>query len=215
MAVKVAIQQIQIPAGQRVRLREIDWPGFEEILTELGDHRGSRIAYSRGTLEIRMPLPEHERAKVLISHLLVVLLEELRLDWESLGSTTFKRKTMLAGIEPDDCFYIQNYAAVVGEKRLDLEVDPVPDLAIEVDLTSPTQISAYEALGISEIWRYKAGKLTINVLQNGQYQESLQSQLFPNFPIIAGFSLFLGKSAESPMSALRQEFRIWIRDRLL
>ena len=162
-----------------------------------------------------MPLPEHERAKVLISHLLVVLLEELGLDWESLGSTTFKRKTMLAGIEPDDCFYIQNYAAVVGKKRLDLEIDPVPDLAIEVDLTSYTQISAYEALGIPEIWRYKAGQLIVSTLQNGQYQESLRSQLFPNFPIIEGFSLFLAKSAEAPMSVLRKEFRTWTRNQLL
>jgi Uma2 family endonuclease len=208
------LQALEIPEGGRICLGSIDWSQFETILAELGNHRGSRIAYSQGILEIRMPLPEHERVKVLIAHLLVVLLEELGLEWESLGSTTFKRKTMLAGLEPDDCFYIENYPAVMGKKRLDLEVDPVPDLAIEVDLTSITQISAYQALGIPEVWCYRSGTLTINLLKKGQYQESLHSDLFPNFPIIEGFSRFLTQSPELPMSALRREFRAWVKHRI-
>ena len=114
MPVKIAIAQIQINPGQRVTLDNISWSEFEAILEELGEHRHFHITYYQGVLEFRMPLPGHERAKVLISHLLVVLLDALELEWESLGSTTFKRQTMQAGIEPDDCFYIRNYAAVIG-----------------------------------------------------------------------------------------------------
>jgi Uma2 family endonuclease len=154
MPVKIAIAQIQVAPGQRLILDNISWQEFEEILDDLGEHRHSHIAYYRGVLEFRMPLPGHERAKVLISHLLAVLLEELNLEWESLGSTTFKSQVMQAGIEPDDCFYIQNYQAMIGKQRLDLTVDPVPDLAIEVDFTSVTQVSAYEALRVPEIWCY-------------------------------------------------------------
>jgi Uma2 family endonuclease len=153
--VQFQIGQIEVLAGQRAILHRIAWNQFEKILQELGEHRASRIAYYDGTLEIRMPLPEHERAKVLISNLLVILLDELDLEWESLGSSTFKNEKMLAGIEPDDCFYLKNYAAMIGKKRLDLTIDPPPDLAIEIDLTSKTQISAYEALGVPEIWRYQ------------------------------------------------------------
>jgi Uma2 family endonuclease len=214
MPVKIAIAQIQINPGQRVTLDNISWPEFEAILEELGEHRHSHIAYYQGVLEFRMPLPGHERTKVLISHLLVVLLDALELEWESLGSTTFKRQTMQAGIEPDDCFYIRNYAAVIGKQRLDLEVDPVPDLAIEVDLTSFTQTSAYRGLGIPELWRIDQGRLEIWVLENGQYQSVSQSRLFPTLPIVEGFSLFLAKSQEQPVSELRREFKQWLQDYL-
>jgi hypothetical protein len=191
MPVKIAIAQIQVAPGQRLILENISWQEFEEILEDLGEHRHSHIAYYRGVLEFRMPSLGHEQAKVLISNLLVVLLEELNLEWESLGSTTFKSQVMQTGIEPDDCFYIQNYQAMIGKQRLDLTVYPVPDLAIEVDLTSATQISAYEALGVPEIWFYKKGKLEISVLENGQYIKALTSKVFPDLPVIEGISLFL------------------------
>ncbi|MFM7601506.1 MAG: Uma2 family endonuclease, partial [Pseudanabaena sp.] len=193
---------------------DIDWQQFESILEDLGDNRASRIAYFDGVLEIRMPLPEHERTKVIISNLLVILLEELDWEWESLGSSTFKTKSMKAGIEPDDCFYIKNYFAMIGKKRLDMSIDPPPDIAIEVDLTSNTQISAYEALAVAEIWRYANGKLSIRLLHEGKYVESLVSLSFPDFPVIDGISQFLERGTELSISSLRREFRQWVRDRL-
>jgi Uma2 family endonuclease len=121
---------------------------------------------------------------------------------------------MQAGIEPDDCFYIQNYRAVTGMKRIDLDIDPVPDLAIEVDLTSQTQVSAYEALGVAEIWRIRNGRLEINLLENGKYVNSTISQIFPSIPILEGISLFLERSGEIPMSGLCREFRAWLQGEL-
>ncbi len=207
MVASISLNRIEIPAGQRIYLHDIDWREFEQILLELGEKRATRIAYFDGNLEIRMPLPEHERAKVLISNLLVVLLEELDLPWESLGSSTFKKQSMKAGIEPDDCFYIKNCQAMIGKKRLDLTIDPPPDLAIEVDLTSPTQISAYEALGVLEIWRYKNGKLAIFILAEGQYIESSSSLIFPDLPVLEAISHLLERSTEILMSEARKEFR--------
>ncbi|MEA5490109.1 MULTISPECIES: Uma2 family endonuclease [Pseudanabaena] len=214
MATLVKVAQIETLQGQTTVLHDIDWQQFEAILEDLGDNRASRIAYFDGVLEIRMPLPEHERTKVIISNLLVILLEELDWEWESLGSSTFKTKSMKAGIEPDDCFYIKNYAAMIGKKRLDMSIDPPPDIAIEVDLTSNTQISAYEALAVAEIWRYANGKLSIRLLREGKYVESLVSLSFPDFPVIDGISQFLERGTELSISALRREFRQWVRDRL-
>lgn len=214
MATLVRIAQIETLQGQTTVLHDIDWQQFEAILEDLGDKRASRIAYFDGVLEIRMPLPEHERTKVIISNLLVILLEELDWEWESLGSSTFKTKSMKAGIEPDDCFYIKNYVAMIGKKRLDMSIDPSPDIAIEVDLTSNTQISAYEALAVAEIWRYANGKLSIRLLREGKYVESLVSLSFPDFPVIDGISQFLERGTELSISSLRREFRQWVRDRL-
>ncbi|MCA6597119.1 MAG: Uma2 family endonuclease [Pseudanabaena sp. M007S1SP1A06QC] len=214
MATLVRIAQIETLQGQTTILHDIDWQQFEAILEDLGENRASRIAYFDGVLEIRMPLPEHERTKVIISNLLVILLEELDWEWESLGSSTFKTKSMKAGIEPDDCFYIKNYVAMIGKKRLDMSIDPSPDIAIEVDLTSNTQISAYEALAVAEIWRYANGKLSIRLLREGKYVESLVSLSFPDFPVIDGISQFLERGTELSISSLRREFRQWVRDRL-
>ena len=214
MSVKIAIAQIQLQEGQTIVLAHISWSEFESILEDLGERRRSRIAYYQGVLEIHMPLPEHERYKVLISNLLVILLDELGMEWESLGSTTFKRQRMRAGIELDDCFYIENYRAMIGKKRLDLEVDPVPDLAIEIDVTSQTKVSAYEALGVAEIWRWKDHKLEINLLRDGKYISSDTSQIFPLFPVVEGFTLFIDRSTELPISALRREFRQWVQTKI-
>lgn len=44
-----------------------------------------------------MPLPEHERAIVIISDLLKILLDVLVGEWESLRSSTFRNVKMQAG----------------------------------------------------------------------------------------------------------------------
>lgn len=214
MVTSISLNRIKISPGQRIYLPDLSWEEFEQILVELGEKRVTRIAYCAGELEIRMPLPEHERIKVLISNLLVVLLEELDLPWESLGSATFKNARMKTGIEPDDCFYIKNCQAILGKKRLDLAIDPPPDLAIEIDITSPTQIGAYEALCVPEIWRYQQGKLAIFILVDGHYLEAVTSSLFPELPIQEGFTSILERSSEILMSEARKEFRQWVRKNL-
>lgn len=210
--VTLQLRQLTVPPGHRVILHNINWQEFEAILTELGDHRATRLAYSRGTLEMRMPLPKHEVAKVIIGDLGKILLEELEIDCESFGSTTFKREDMNFGVEPDDSFYIQNHAQMIGKERIDLKVDPPPDLVIEVDVTSKTQLDAYEALQVPELWRYEAGKLQINVLQDGKYVESDISPNFPNLPIIEAITTFVEQSRTIGRSAALRAFRQWVRD---
>ncbi|XQQ05212.1 MAG: Uma2 family endonuclease [Leptolyngbya sp. IPPAS B-1204] len=192
----------------------MNWQQFEAILEELGDHRATRLSYSKGSLEIVAPLPEHERTKVILADLLKVLLDELDMNWESLGSTTFRREEMQAGIEPDDCFYIQNHALMIGKKRMDLTVDPPPDLVIEIDVTSQTRLSAYEALQVPEIWRYRNGKLHISVLCESRYEESQISPTFPDFPVIEGISKFLEMSRSAGTRPALKAFREWIRERI-
>jgi Uma2 family endonuclease len=123
------LKRIHVPPGQRVLLQDVTWQELETILEDLGEHRAARIAYDRGTLEIMAPLPEHEYDKEIIGDLLKALLEELNTEFISLGSTTFKNQFMAQGIEPDQCFYIKNEALIRGKKRLDLTVDPPPDLS--------------------------------------------------------------------------------------
>lgn len=210
--VTLQLRQLGVPPGHRVLFHDVNWQEFEAILEELGEKRSSRLAYINGTLEIRVPLPEHEKAKVIIGDLVKALLDECDRNWEPLGSTTFKREDMAAGIEPDDCYYIQNYAQMIGKTCLDLKVDPPPDLAIEIDITSKTKVSAYQALGVPEIWRYENGKIQIYILESGKYIESQISPTFPNFPIIEEISRFLEMSRTIGTSRMLREFRKWVRE---
>jgi len=209
--VTLQLRQLSVPPGHRVLFHDVNWQEFEAILAELGEKRASRLAYFNGTLEIRVPLPEHEVNKETIGDMVKILLEELEIDRECFGSTTFKREDMAAGIEPDNCFYIQNYAQMIGKTRIDLTVDPPPDLAIEIDVTSKTQFSAYQALGVPEIWRYENGKIQIYLLQSGKYVESSNSPTFPNFPIIEEIFRFLKMSQTIGTSRMLREFRQWVR----
>ncbi|OLT59858.1 Uma2 family endonuclease [Moorena bouillonii] len=208
--VTLQLRQLSLPPGQRILLTDVSWSKFEEILEELGEKRANRVAYYQNQLEIRMPLPEHEFDKEIIGDMVKILLEELEFNRECYGSTTFKRKDMAAGIEPDNCFYIQNYRLMIGKRRLDLSSDPPPDIAIEVDVTSKTQLSAYEALGVPELWQFSKGSLKINVLQagkGGSYVESSLSPTFPNFPIIEGVEQFVQMSLTQGSSAALRAFR--------
>ncbi|KAM3095001.1 Uma2 family endonuclease, partial [Phormidesmis sp. 146-12] len=172
----------------------------------------SSSAYANQILEIMAPLPEHERSKVLIADLVKAILKTQKRPWESLGSSIFKRAGMAVGIEPDDCFYIQNYRAVIGKDRLDLSVDPPPDLAIETDVTSKTEIAAYKALEVPELWIFAKGILKINVFQAGEYIESEGSPTFSNIAISQIIPQFVKCAKIVGVSQTLEEFETFLRN---
>ena len=176
------VSQIELAPGSSIAIPNVSWAEYEAILQEIGEHRSARVAYSQNTLEIMVPLPEHELPNDLISDLVKTLLKATGRRYQPFGSTTFKR-TGLAGVEPDACFYIQNYQQIIGRRRLQ-PGDPPPDLAIETDVTSKTTIDAYTAIGVREVWIYDSGRLKIYLLEAGKYIESKTSPTFPDIDII-------------------------------
>ena len=208
------VTRIIVPPGQTVVLENISWSEFEAILEDLGESRGSRIAYDRGRLEIMTPLPEHEVNKEYISDFLKILLEELDIEFCPLGSTTFKNQLMFKGIEPDSCFYIQNEAAVRGKDRLDLTVDPPPDLALEIDITNRSHPEIYQSLGVSELWRYEKGKLQILLLVDGKYMESKTSRNFPNFLLLEVIPQYLTQCRTEGRNKGVKAFRSWVKEQI-
>lgn len=175
------VSQIELEPGSVVTIPNVSWLEFESILQELGEKRSARIAYSKGTLQIMVPLPEHEIPTDLISDIIKILLKAAGRRYEPFGSTTFKKEGK-AGIEPDACFYIQNYQQMIGRRRIE-PGDPPPDLAIETDVTSKTTLDAYEAIAVPELWIYNNGKLTIYLITNGKYVESDTSFNFPEIAV--------------------------------
>jgi Uma2 family endonuclease len=214
MSMLLELNQLIVKPGHQLLIKNISWSTYKRILAELGDNRNYKLGYGQGVLEIMAPLPEHEVAKVIIGDLVKALLEELDLEFWSLGSTTFDRENMDAGVEPDDCFYIQNEAKVRGKDRIDLEIDPPPDLAIEIDITSRTRFNNYQALKVPELWRWNGSKVEINVLINGKYVESNTSSIFPNLPISQAIPKYLLLSKTNGRNTTMKVFRAWVRQQI-
>ena len=106
--------------ADRVVLHNVSWEQYETFLEASGDRPSARMVYDNGTLEIMTPLPEHEYFKEAIGDAVKDVAEELEIDYESYGSTTWRKQIKLAGAEPANFFYFQNAAVVRG--RLDLPV---------------------------------------------------------------------------------------------
>lgn len=200
------------PAEQRTVLHNISWETFEALLKDTGEDRGSRFAYDCGTLEIMSPSFVHENPKIQFDRLIFALVEELGLEIKSAGSTTLKLKLAKRGIEPDNCYYIQNEFRVRGKDKLNLETDPPPDLAIEIDITSSSvnKFNIYSTLGISELWRYDGQSLKFYQLVDGQYIESEFSIAFPIISV-SDMSRFIQLSKSMGEIALLKSFRNWLR----
>ncbi|OUL30126.1 hypothetical protein BV378_04515 [Nostoc sp. RF31YmG] len=203
------------PAEQRTVLHNISWETFEALLKDTGEDRDSRFAYDGSTLEIMTPLFEHENPKIQFDRLIFALTEEIGKEIKSAGSTTLKRKLARKGIEPDNCYYIQNEPRVRGKKSLNLETDPPPDLAIEIDITNSSinKFNIYAALAINELWRYDGQNLKFYQLQAGQYVECKSSIAFPLISVNE-MSRFIQQSQSMGEVALLKSFRIWVREKL-
>ena len=168
------------PDTDRVIIRNVNWETYERLLKDLENQSSPRLAYDQGVLEIMSPHFEHDRAKEIVAYIAALALEEMDVDFESAGSTTYKREVLKRGFEPDASFYIQNAERVRGKKRLDMEVDPPPDLLIEIDVTNDSmdKLPLYAALGVPEVWRYEEA-LEIWVFEAGRYVRQNNSAAIP------------------------------------
>ncbi len=199
---------------QRIQLSGISWQTYQVLLRELSDRR-LRLTYNRGILEIMAPSPEHELYKKLLGRFVETIAEELRISIYPVGSTTLNRPDISSGLEPDDCFYIQNRTAVKGKKRIDLTHDPPPDLAIEIDLTNSAKnrLEVLANIGVPEVWRYDGISLTIYQLQKKKYTPCHQSPTFGTFPI-EKVDLFLLKAGMVDYLDLVNSFRRWVKSQI-
>ena len=199
--------------ADRVLLHNISWEQFENILLELGETRGSKVAYYDGTLEIMTPLPEHEYYKEVIGDAIKDYADEQDVNYASLGSTTWRKQLKMAGLEPDNCFYFQNEPLIRGQLEYDLTQDPPPDLALEIDLTSKSldRFPIYARLRVPEIWSYEDGRITIYLLQNDEYIISKTSLALPKISVETLLEI-IEANRSLGCRAIRREIRAWARE---
>ncbi len=205
-----------IPASnqqtQHIVLAGVTWATYQALLKDLGDHRSAKLAYDQGVLEIIRPSDLHEFISRFLEAMIRTLTDELGMKIRGYGSTTLDREDLDRGVEPDSCFYIQNVDRILG-KRLNINADPPPDLAVEVDITSSSRrrFGIYLQLQIPEVWRYTQRQgLTLYTWQAGAYVECPFSL---TFPLISGdvMQRFLQLAETEDDNGICRALRQWLR----
>jgi len=213
------IQALSLPkaiGGQCLRLSGVDWLTYLRLLRTFEERHDVRLTYDRGELEIMSPLLEHDDDGRFLGDLVYVLTEELGLPLKRGGSTTMRNRLKERGIEADECFWIASAHRMAGRRRLDLVIDPPPDLAIEIDVThgSLDRLDIYAALRVPEVWRLEGDTLTFFLLgENGAYTSASHSLAFPQVTPanLLGFVQQARQAGdENPVT---RQFREWIRQR--
>ncbi|NJN21762.1 MAG: Uma2 family endonuclease [Leptolyngbya sp. RL_3_1] len=202
------------PIGEkRMAFQALDWPAFKQIQQLLTERTRARFTYDDGVLEITMPLEGHERIARLVELFIRILVVEMGLKLKTMGSTRLDREDLLKSAEPDNGYYIQNYARV-ADHEVDLKVDPAPDLVVEVDITHTdiNKNALYASLGVSEFWRLNGRDWQILVLADGSYGEQEQSLTFPLVEK-ADLYRFLETALVDEVAA-EKTFRQWVRQQL-
>ncbi len=201
-------------AETNVVLHYVSWRTYESLLEDFADRGSPRLTYDRGTLEIMSPTKRHEKLNRILALLVDTACEELGMDVESLGSTTFRRKELDRGFEPDSCFYFAKADLVRSKERVDLSVDPPPELVIEIDITTSSVLKdeIYANLGVPEVWRYDGNALHIRVLEGKGYVESKESAVIPILTTDA-LSRFVEMSKTATRPELLRAFRDWLGSR--
>jgi hypothetical protein len=196
-----------------LRLSCVDRRTYSRLLRVFAERPGFRLVYDRGELEIQGPSDELS-ALPFLACLVFVLTEELGLPLMHGGSTTLRRRQRRRGIDPGAGFWIANAPHMAGRRRLDLRVDPPPDLAIETHVSrgSLDRLSIYAALHVPEVWRLDGDTLTFHVLgADSTYTTAAASR---SFPLVTPADLLpfpqLARQASDENDVIRQ-FRDWVR----
>ena len=160
-----------------------------------------------------------DNRRVVFSHLppdtllcIKALLEELQVEFRSLGSTTLERRSDMKAIEPGQCFYLKNEKTMRESRSVNLRMDPIPDLVLEIDTETQSHLDIYAALGIHEFWHYDKTELVIYKLRAGRYQTVEESDIFPELPVKDLLPYCLEQSRTLGRNVVMRDFRQWVRD---
>jgi Uma2 family endonuclease len=174
----VSPEKIQLPVGAVVRL-PATWQNYQKLCQQRGDRSIPRIKYRSGEVLLMSPMPKHGRDAHVIANAITTLLDHTEREYDAFTPVTMELPDE-SGIEPDYCFYIDHWQAVSGKERIDWETDPPPDIVLEIDVTSYSDVNDYLPYRVPEIWLFRKNQLLVYQLQGTEYLRRTQSMYFPD-----------------------------------
>lgn len=155
-----------------VLLYNVSWEQLEQLDINLAG-TSARLTYLDGILEIMSPISDdHEDAKSTVSSLLEVYMRAKKIRFYMRGSATIGKKKDKTRREPDESYNL-------GTKK------PIPDLIVEITVTSGgiNQLEIYKRLGVSEVWFWEDGFLSVYCLHDNKYTKVTKSALLPDLDL--------------------------------
>jgi Uma2 family endonuclease len=147
--------------AERTVLRGISWKTYLTLRDNPKNYH-VRMSYIDGELILRWPRFIHDKYGRRLALVVDLVTMALLIPVQGTVTTTLRRKgpgtSKGTGKEPDYGFYFgANDLRMRNKDDINLDVDPPPDLAIEVDHTkdSTRALKLYARLGVPEVWRYK------------------------------------------------------------
>ncbi len=205
-------------AGTRQRGRDrwitmgLDWPGYLGLLKALGERGVPRLTYLDGRVTLVSPGDTHELLKKRLAALVEDVLVGLGIDHVASGQTTLRRRPRKAGVEGDETYYIARAGVVAEKTRIDLRVDPPPDLAIEVVVSHPVKdaLEVYRRLRVPEVWVCDGASLRILIL--GTDHRYAQAPASVALPLLTAAEIlgWVQRPEALRNARWRQEIRAWV-----
>lgn len=164
-----------------VTLLHVSWDTYERLLADDEERRVPRMTFDRGVLELVSPSQPYEEDAGTVTELVSIIAAHLQVPIRSIGSTTFKRRDLERGFEPDSSFYIQHELSIRGRRQVDLGTDPPPDVVLEMEVsrTAVDKLGLFAAMGVPEVWRSDGRRVTVLVLDQGTYRTADRSSALP------------------------------------
>jgi Uma2 family endonuclease len=162
-------------ADTRIVMWSMSWTAYQSLLALRGERRRPKLAYLDGALEIMTTSRHHEHIRAVIGRLVEAYCTERRIPWSPYGTWTQQDESEEAGVEPDECYIIDQ-----DPKRKDR-----PDLAIEVAWTTGgiEKLDIYHRLRIGEVWIWKNDAITVHVLGPDGYEVRAESVCVPGIDL--------------------------------
>ena len=178
MLTVISPEKLYLSAGTVVR-SPATWQEYQALCQRRGNGSIPRIKYRAGEVLLMSPLPKHGRDASLLADVIKVLLDWMGREYDAFTPVTMQLPEE-SGIEPDYCFYIDHWQAVSGKERIDWQQDPPPDLVLEIDVTSYSDVNDYLPYRVPEVWLFRQNQVVIYQLQGDRYAVQAQSRFFPN-----------------------------------
>ena len=152
---------------QRFEMAGIPWDLYVRMADAIPDHAGTWTIFLDGSLTFVTTARRHDALSDALSDLVKAVAVETRAGFAVGGRATYRRSERGAGGEGDQTFYFgENARRMRGNVNIDLAAQPPPDLAIEVEVTNPTDltIAAWGRLGVPEVWHFHVDSWTLTFL---------------------------------------------------
>lgn len=188
-------------------LENVSWETYVALADE---RRGSvpRMTYNEGVLEMMSPKRKHENIGRLIGRMIEAYSEIKGIEILSVASVTVKRNDLKKGYEADESYYVTNIDQVLEKEELDFEVDPAPDLVVEVELTSSAidKMELFAAMQVPEVWRHDGTAVQFYRWVDGHYDLIPASLELPGLEA-ALINRFLEQRLQAGETTLIRAFR--------